>query len=94
MTDLRAKRIAIQWSQGFPVTMSEKEARSYHKKMLELLQEREGRARGCEFCKGINEPMQFYEYGSDDRGILFDEIKTFYCPRCGRPLKGGDNETT
>lgn len=59
---------------------------------LSALKEREERARGCEFCKGINEPMQFYEYGSDDRGILFDEIKTFYCPRCGRPLKGAQDD--
>ena len=78
MTDLRAKRLAIQWSQGFLATISEKEARSYHKKMLELLREREERSKGCSICDGINSPNTL-------DGFMRMGYK--YCPVCGRKLK-------
>lgn len=77
MTDLRARRVATQLSQGFPVTISGKEMRSYHKKMLELLQEREERSKGCVWC----------EYFATAHLPNEPKNKFIYCPMCGWKLK-------
>lgn len=79
MTDLRARRVATQLSQGLPVIISRKEMRSYHKKMLELLQEREERNCGCKYCTGV-------VLNVVDETTAF-EAGFNYCPMCGRKLK-------
>ena len=50
----------------------------------------------CKFCEYHENGDTLYEYGSDDRGIVFDQIKIHYCPVCGKILNGTDEipETT
>ena len=50
---------------------------------LKALQEQEERSKGCEWCDTLRA-----------RCALYDAIgETNFCPMCGRPLKGEDNET-
>lgn len=72
----------------------------------EALQEREERSKGCEFCCYQEYPdrtlypkdgYQFYAgYWKQFDVDEFDEYEIDnidFCPMCGRPLKGTDNET-
>lgn len=75
---------------------------------ISALQEREERARGCEFCDGTERSMLFRKgacdsmnddvYISGDAIIIdygckaYDTVKIRFCPMCGRPLKGADND--
>ncbi len=72
------------------------------------LQEREKRSKGCEFCDGTERSMMFRKgecaamndevYVSGDAIIIdygckaYDTVKIGFCPMCGRPLKGEDND--
>ena len=71
-------------------------------KGISALQEREERARGCEYCNNKELPT---EGGIHDFRILGDAIYYYddaygwegtlieYCPHCGKQLKGVDNGT-
>lgn len=61
------------------------------------LQEREERSKGCEFCNtydfgrcGIDEHRIFMA-GGNSRVDANEQFK--FCPRCGRPLKGAQDES-
>lgn len=42
----------------------------------------------CNWCDELEAGDSLYKHGSDDRGILFDEIRNIkYCPVCGKALK-------
>lgn len=75
---------------------------------ISALQEREKRSKGCEFCDGTERSMMFRKgecaamndevYVSGDAIIIdygckaYDTVKIGFCPMCGRPLKGEDND--
>ena len=42
----------------------------------------------CYWCDELEAGDSLYQHGSDDRGILFEEIRNIqYCPVCGRKLR-------
>ena len=42
----------------------------------------------CYWCDTLESGDSLYQHGSDDRGILFDEIRNIqFCPVCGRKLR-------
>lgn len=53
---------------------------------ISALQEREERARGCEYCRDDCCPQLDWRFGLDH--ILPDYM---FCPMCGRKLKGADS---
>lgn len=64
---------------------------------ISALQEREERSKGCEFCNtydfgrcGIDEHRIFMA-GGNSRVDANEQFK--FCPRCGRPLKGAQDES-
>lgn len=64
---------------------------------ISALQEREERSKGCEFCNtydfrrcGIDEHRIFMT-GGNSRVNANEQFK--FCPRCGRPLKGAQDES-
>lgn len=75
---------------------------------ISALKEREERSKGCEFCDGTERSMMFRKgecaamsdevYVSGDAIIIdygckaYDTVKIGFCPMCGRPLKGEDND--
>lgn len=66
---------------------------------LSALQEREERARGCEFCRTFNFSTARCEVTKHGTHICIASTITAYpkeeqfnfCPMCGRKLKGADN---
>lgn len=67
------------------------------KQAITALQEREERSKGCEFCNtydfgrcGIDEHRIFMA-GGNSRVDVNEQFK--FCPRCGRPLKGAQDES-
>lgn len=73
------------------------------------LQEREERSKGCKFCGAklyfkttqyarpllapLTEVQALKDKLLDLTGEVYVEIEADFCPMCGRPLKGEDNET-
>lgn len=55
------------------------------KNLIEALQEREERSKGCEYCRDDCCPQLDWRFGLDH--ILPDYM---FCPMCGRKLKGAD----
>ena len=42
----------------------------------------------CYWCEELEAGDILYQHGSDDRGILFEEIRNVrYCPVCGKKLQ-------
>lgn len=51
---------------------------------ISALQEREERIKGCKYCTGV--VLNVVE------GATAFEVGFNFCPMCGRPLKGEDND--
>ena len=42
----------------------------------------------CYWCDELEAGDRLYQHGSDDRGILFEEIRNIrFCPVCGKKLR-------
>lgn len=75
---------------------------------ISALQEREERSKGCEFCGAklyfkttqharpllapLTEVQALRDKLLDLTGEVYVEINADFCPMCGRPLKGEDND--
>ena len=75
---------------------------------ISALQEREERSKGCEFCGAklyfkttqyarpllapLTEVQALRDKLLDLTGEVYVEIDAGFCPMCGRPLKGEDND--